>query len=246
MLTALISDIHANREALTAVLSHVRASGADRIVVLGDIVGYGADPSFCLDRVRELQANGAIVLKGNQDEAAAGADNDMSGTAQAAIEWTRGQISAEEKAWLANLPLTASEPGVLFVHANGWHPQGWGYIRTAQEAERSMRRTAQRFTFCGHTHQPSVFHMSANRPASLFVPVTGVAIPLIETRQWLAITPAVGQPRDGNRAAGYVLFDDLRREIMYQRVPYDCETASRKIHAAGLPSSLAERLLKGQ
>ena len=246
VLTALISDIHANREALAAVLSHIRSTGADRIAVLGDIVGYGADPGYCIDAVRQLEAEGAIVLKGNHDEAAAGADNDMSGTAQAAIAWTRERIGPEEKAWLAGLPLSCAEPDLLLVHANGWHPQGWGYIRTAQEAERSMRRTAQRLTFCGHTHQPSVFHMSANRPASLFVPVTGVAIPLIETRQWLAITPAVGQPRDGNRAAGYVLFDDVRREIMYQRVPYDCETASRKILAAGLPASLAERLLKGQ
>lgn len=246
MLTAVISDIHANREALTAVLSHVRASGADRIAVLGDIVGYGADPGFCIDAVRQLQAEGAIVLKGNHDEAAAGLDNDMSATAQAAIVWTRDQIGDEEKAWLSGLPLSCAEPGVLFVHANGWNPQGWGYIRTPQEAERSMRRTPERLTFCGHTHQPSVFHMSSKRPAALFVPVTGVAIPLVETRQWLAIAPAVGQPRDGNRSAGYILFDQARREITFQRVPYDCETASRKILAAGLPPSLAARLLKGQ
>lgn len=246
MLTALISDIHANREALTAVLSHIRSAGADRIAVLGDIVGYGADPRFCLDTVRELAAGGAIVLKGNHDEAASGGETGMGGVAQAAIAWTREQLNIEEKAWLAGLPLTAQEPGTLFVHANGWAPSGWGYIRTAQEAERSMRRTKERLTFCGHTHQPSVFHMSANRPAALFVPVTGVAIPLVETRQWLAVTPAVGQPRDGNRAAGYILFDETRRQITYQRVPYDCEAASRKILAAGLPPSLAERLLKGQ
>jgi diadenosine tetraphosphatase ApaH/serine/threonine PP2A family protein phosphatase len=246
VLTAVISDIHANREALTAVLSHIRASGVDRIAVLGDIVGYGADPEFCIDAVRQLEAEGAIVIQGNHDEAAAGLDNDMSATAQAAIAWTRERLGTAEKAWLAGLPLSSTQPGVLFVHANGWNPQGWGYIRTAQEAERSMRRTTERLTFCGHTHQPSVFHMSSNRPAALFVPVPGVAIPLVETRQWLSVAPAVGQPRDGNRSAGYILFDDARREINFQRVPYDCEAASRKILAAGLPPSLAERLLKGQ
>lgn len=245
MLTALISDIHANREALTATLSHVRTVGADRIVVLGDIVGYGADPLFCIDTVRALENEGAIILKGNHDEAAALGNNDMSANAQAAIEWTREQIGPEEKSWLAGLPLDRDEPGVLFVHANGWSPGGWGYVRTAAEAERSMRRTAQRITFCGHTHRPSVFQMSASRPASLFVPVTNVAIPLIETRQWLAVTPAVGQPRDGNPAAGYILFDDTRREMTYMRVPYDCERAAEKIRAAGLPVALAERLLKG-
>lgn len=246
MLTALISDIHANREALTATLAHIRASGAERLIVLGDLVGYGADPLFCLDAIRQLAADGAIVLKGNHDEAAAGANNDMSAVAQSAIEWTRGQLGPDEKAWLSNLPLSYEEPGKLFVHANAWQPAGWGYIRSPAEAERSMRRTAQRLTFCGHTHQPAVFHMSANRPAALFVPVTGVAIPLIETRQWLAVAPAVGQPRDGNRAAGYILFDEARRQITYVRVPYDCETAAQKILAAGLPPTLAERLLKGQ
>lgn len=245
MLTALISDIHANREALTATLTHLRAAGADRLVVLGDIVGYGADPLFCIDTVRQLEAEGAVVLKGNHDEAAAGADNDMSPNAQAAIQWTREQIGADEKSWLAGLELTFAEPENLFVHANGWSPAGWGYVRSAPEAERSMRRTAQRLTFCGHTHQPAVFHMSPSRPAALFVPVTGVAIPLIETRQWLAVAPAVGQPRDGNRAAGYMLFDDARRQITYVRVPYDCETAARKIRDAGLPAALGERLLKG-
>lgn len=245
MLTALISDIHANREALAAVLAQIRTAGADRIVVLGDIVGYGADPLFCIDAVRQLEADGAIVLKGNHDEAAAGGDNDMSPNAQAAIEWTRERIGPEEKSWLSRLELTFEEPGNLFVHANAWSPAGWGYVRSAPEAERSMRRTAQRLTFCGHTHRPAVFHMSANRPAALFVPVTGVAIPLIETRQWLAVAPAVGQPRDGNRAAGYVLFDEPRRQITYVRVPYDCETAARKVLDAGLPPSLAERLMKG-
>lgn len=246
MLTALISDIHANREALTATLNHVRGSGADRVIVLGDIVGYGADPLFCCDAIRALEADGALVLKGNHDEAAAGLDNDMNAVAQTAIAWTRDQLGPDDKQWLSALPLTAEEPGQLFVHANGWSPAGWGYVRAAADAERSMRRTAQRLTFCGHTHHPAVFHMSAHRPASLFVPVPGVAIPLIETRQWLAVAPAVGQPRDGNRAAGYILFDEARREITYTRVPYDCETAARKILDAGLPASLAERLLKGQ
>ena len=245
MLTALISDIHANREALTATLSHVRNAGADRIVVLGDIVGYGADPRFCIDTIRAMADDGALVLKGNHDEAAALGDNDMSANAQAAIEWTRNQLSAEDKNWLAGLPLAHDEPGLLFVHANGWSPGGWGYIRNAAEAERSMRRTAQRITFCGHTHQPAVFHMSTNRPAALFVPVTNIPIPLIETRQWLAVAPAVGQPRDGNPAAGYILFDDESRQITYVRVPYDYERAAEKICAAGLPLALAERLVKG-
>lgn len=246
MLTALLSDIHGNREALTAVLAHLRASGADRIVILGDIVGYGADPLFCCDTVRALQAEGALVIRGNHDAAAAGQETEMGGLAQTAIEWTRDKIGPDEKTWLAQLPMSCDEPGVLFVHANGWSPGGWGYIRDAADAERSMRRTTQRLTFCGHTHQPAVFHMSRARPASLFVPVTNVAIPLIETRQWLAVTGAVGQPRDGNPAAAYTLFDDTKRQMTYLRVPYDNESAARKISAAGLPPFLAERLLKGQ
>ena len=246
MLTALLSDIHGNREALTAVLAHVQAAGADRIVILGDIVGYGADPLFCCDTVRALEAEGALVIRGNHDAAAAGQETQMGGLAQTAIEWTRGKIGPDESLWLGNLPMSGEQADILFVHANGWSPGSWGYIRAAADAERSMRRTPQRLTFCGHTHQPAVFHMSRARPAALFVPVTNVAIPLIETRQWLAVTGAVGQPRDGNPAAAYTLFDDTKKQITYLRVPYDTESAARKISAAGLPPFLAERLMKGQ
>jgi diadenosine tetraphosphatase ApaH/serine/threonine PP2A family protein phosphatase len=246
VLTALISDIHANREALTATLDQIKTKGADRIIVLGDIVGYGADPQFCCDQIRELQDKGAIVLRGNHDEAAAGAPYEMSAQARMAIEWTREQIDADAKAWLAHLPLSHEEAGTLFVHANGWSPGHWAYINQAADAERSMRRTGHRLTVCGHTHQPAIFHMPAHRPAALFVPVSGIAIPLVETRQWLAIAPAIGQPRDGDPAAGYILLDEARREMTYHRVPYDCERAAQKIRDAGLPIALADRLLKGR
>jgi diadenosine tetraphosphatase ApaH/serine/threonine PP2A family protein phosphatase len=246
MRIAILSDIHANREALAACLEHARRSNPDRYVFLGDLVGYGADPGWVVDTVMSLVERGGVAVLGNHDLAVTmGPAPLMHSDAQRAIEWTRGQLSEAQLEFLASLPLTAEEEGRLYVHANAWAPQDWEYITGVFDAERSLRATSSRLTFCGHVHEPTLYHMTAIGRVFGFIPVAGIGIPLSSPRRWLAIPGSAGQPRDGNPAAGYALFDDATNVLTYFRVPYDVETAARKIHEAGLPLSLGLRLQVG-
>jgi diadenosine tetraphosphatase ApaH/serine/threonine PP2A family protein phosphatase len=246
MRLAILADIHANREALEAVLADVRRTGFDRLAFLGDIVGYGADPAACVDRVAEAVAGGALALLGNHDEALGRDDADLNADARRAIEWTRGRLDSAQAAFLAGLPLTATLDDLLLAHANGWAPRDWGYINGAVEAERSMRRTAARLTIVGHTHVPAVYHLAGDRPAAAFDPVAGVAIPFAASgRRWLAVLGAVGQPRDRNPAACWGLLETAPATLTLRRVPYDAAGAAARIRAEGLPERLAARLLTG-
>ncbi len=246
MPVAVLSDIHANREALTACLADARRRGADRFVFLGDLVGYGADPAFAVDTVMREVERGALAVKGNHDAAIGEPSEAMNPTATQAIEWTRRQLDPAQKAFLAGLPLTAVEGDVLYVHANAWTPGDWGYVRSEIEAERSLRATRAQITFCGHTHVPALYHMSPMRPPVAFLPPANKAVPLSRSRRWLAVLGAVGQPRDGNPAACYAMFNSSPPELAVIRVPYDAEAAAAKIRAAGLPESLAARLVLGR
>lgn len=246
MRTALITDIHANREALDAVLAALRREAPDRIAVLGDIVGYGPDPAHCVDTVRALQAEGAIVLKGNHDEAVSLARPDMNEMARDAIKWTKTQLDADRKAWLEGLPLTYRDGDLLFVHASASEPAHWHYVNSAEAAAASILATDARFTFCGHTHRPAHFHLSPSGQAQHFAPVTNVAIPLAASRRSVSVIGAVGQPRDGRQAACYAILDTRERTLTMKRAAYNAEETLRKIKAAGLPAWLGTRLLLGQ
>jgi diadenosine tetraphosphatase ApaH/serine/threonine PP2A family protein phosphatase len=246
MLIALLTDIHANREALDACLLHAAGAGAEGYAFLGDVVGYGADPAYAVDTVARYAASGAIVLRGNHDEAVSGQCDGFNSEARAAIDWTRSRLDRAQSEFLAALPLVHEQGERLLVHANAWSPAGWDYVLAPVEAERSMSRTSCRLTFCGHTHAPALFHMAAGTPARRFTPVAGTGIALTPGRRWLAVIGAVGQPRDGNPAACYALLQTERGTLTYVRVPYDAEAAARKILHAGLPPRLAARLVRGE
>ena len=246
MLIALFTDIHANREAFEACLAHARRHPIDRMVFLGDYVGYGADPGFSVDTVRALVEHGAIALLGNHDSAVAGIPQRMNDDAAIAIDWTRQQLSADQVSFLAGLPLTAKEDDRLFVHASAADPPRWDYVVDASSAARSLHATDAGITFCGHVHVPALFHLSATGKVAGFDPVADVAVPLTPQRRWIAVIGAVGQPRDRNPAACYALYDDSARTLTYVRVPYDVAAAQRKIRDAGLPPFLGARLAWGR
>lgn len=246
MLTAILTDLHANREALTACLASAEQHGAQRYAFLGDLVGYGADPGWVIDTVMEYVQRGAIVVRGNHDEAVVlGARKQMHLEARQAIDWTRAQLSDAQIDFLRQLPLTVEEQGVLYVHASAVNPQQWEYITGTLEAIKSMHATQCRITFCGHVHEPALYNLSATGKVMAFTPYDDFSIPLSTLRRWLAIPGAVGQPRDGNPAACYALFDDVQGALTYLRVPYDHEAASEKILAAGLPPHFGTRLERG-
>jgi diadenosine tetraphosphatase ApaH/serine/threonine PP2A family protein phosphatase len=242
MLTAIFADIHGNREAFSACLDHARAQKAGRIVLLGDYVGYGADPEWVIDRVQELVDAGAVAVKGNHDDAISSDEVSMNANATAVINWTRTRLDHAQRQFLAALPLSHASGDQLFVHANAWAPADWDYVRNEREAERSLRNTAARVTLVGHVHVAALYALGATQTAQYFQPRVGVPIPLLKSRRWLGVVGAVGQPRDGATAANYCIVDDVRNELRYERVPYDYETAARKVEAAGLPPVLARRL----
>jgi diadenosine tetraphosphatase ApaH/serine/threonine PP2A family protein phosphatase len=245
MRIAFFTDIHANREALTACLDHAGRSRIDRCVFLGDYVGYGADPAFAIETVMAHVERGATAVLGNHDAAALVPDRFMNDMAFAAMEWTRRRLDPAHMAFIKGLPLSKEEDGRLYVHASADAPGAWHYVTDRHAASQCLAATRAQRTFCGHTHVPALFHRSTTGRTASFKPHDGVAIPLTAGRRWLAVIGSVGQPRDHNPAACYAILDAARNALTYIRVPYDVETAALKIRDAGLPLGLSRRLFAG-
>ncbi len=245
MRLAILTDIHANREAFSAVLDDLAERGIDRIVLLGDLVGYGPDPEWCTDRAMTLVASGALAVKGNHDHAIGDPTESMGSTARRAIEWTRPRLSEAQKAFLAALPLTATADDLLFVHASADSPADWVYVTSDLAALGSFGATKARVIFCGHVHVPMLVSCDLRGTVRAQEIKPGLALPLIRSRRWLAVVGSVGQPRDGTPAAGYAILDTATNELTFRRTPYDSGTTVAKLRAAGLPEPLATRLMTG-
>lgn len=245
MLTALLSDIHGNLEALQACLDHARGRGARRFVFLGDLVGYGADARGVVEVVAQYAAEGAVVLKGNHDEAVEGAGGYFNDASRAAIEWARETLGEEQRRFLATLPLVVREGEVCYVHASAAAPERWDYIDSPSSARRCADAAQVAYTFCGHVHDQVLYFEGAHGRMKEFRPVAGTPIPVQRHRRWVIIVGSAGQPRDRNPAAAYSLFDLARRQVTFCRVAYDAGAAADKIRKAGLPGSLAARVELG-
>lgn len=245
MLLGIISDVHANALALEACLAACTQLGVQRLIFLGDIIGYGADPEAVTQRVADLVGQGALCLMGNHDAAATGARTSMNDAAAAAIEWTKPRLSEASRRFLGQLPMTAVFDDLLFVHAEASAPASWIYVTDAAAAMRSIMAVPQRVTFCGHVHRPQLYGLTATAKVVAHTPVTDAPVPLSPQRQWLAVAGAAGQPRDGNPAAAFLTYDTASRTLTFRRAAYDYEAASERVRAAGLPERLATRLLSG-
>jgi diadenosine tetraphosphatase ApaH/serine/threonine PP2A family protein phosphatase len=246
VLIAIFADIHANRQAFSACLDQARDRGAQRFVLLGDYVGYGADPEWAVETVMDLVDGGAAAVLGNHDNAVNNPREQMNAEAQMVIEWTRGELGAPQRQFLAGLPLKLNDGDRLYVHSEASAPKSWIYVTGTAEAARSIGATSAHVTFCGHIHQPALYSMSSTAKMTAFTPATGVAIPLLPGRHWLAVLGSVGQPRDGNPAAAYAILDTDKGELTYCRAPYDVDAAAAQIRKMGLPNWLADRLFVGK
>lgn len=236
MRLAVLSDIHANLEALEAVRRAGQDRGVERWVCLGDIVGYGADPRACLEQVQEWIALGVM---GNHDQAVAGLGDlgYFNAWARRAVEWTATQLEPAQHQYLAGLPLKMAEGDTLYTHA---HPAGgWGYVLSAREALAALSTTAAQLCFIGHTHQPLVCAAGAGLLA------TEKPLALKAGERYLVNAGSVGQPRDGNWRACFLVWDQERDTLEFVRSDYDLQKAQAKILAAGLPPFLAQRLAQG-
>jgi diadenosine tetraphosphatase ApaH/serine/threonine PP2A family protein phosphatase len=245
MLIALFADIHANRQAFSACLDDARRRGARQFVLLGDIVGYGADPEWCVETAINLVGEGAYAVRGNHDQAVSTPSETMNVAAAVAMEWTRGELGREARDFLARLPFTANDDDRLYVHAEASDPPAWTYVDSTADAARSMQAVRAQASFCGHIHRPAVYSLSATAKMTAFTPVTDVPIPLMPGRRWLIVAGAVGQPRDGNPAASWLMLDTDERRVVFCRTPYDVEAAATAIRARALPAWLADRLFRG-
>ena len=253
MKLALLSDIHANLQAFDACLADARARGATQFALLGDLVGYGADPDAVMQRVMALTDAGAWVLKGNHDELACHPPDAATSTAlgEMTAAWTHEHLSAEQRDFLQALPLLHQDGSMLLVHASVDSPQRWHYVKDERAAAESLAAAGQmddgvRHVFGGHVHRQTLYYQGRGRGLMEFVPTPGAAIPVPAHRRWLATIGSVGQPRDGRVEAMYAMFDRDLERLTFVRVPYDHHGAAAAIRAAGLPEFFAERLSRGQ
>ena len=240
---AVFSDIHANLEALQAVLADMDAQGITRRVCLGDIVGYAANPRQCLQLVRSL---GCKIVKGNHDAAAAGDDalDDMRDVAQSGIEFARRKLSPEQRAYLAALPLTIADGNCEFVHASRSEPAAWNYITTEREALDHFAAQTRPLAFCGHTHVPMALHLGNTGNLRAWGGRGRLELP--GGGKTLINVGSVGQPRDLIPSACYVICDPDAGWVEFRRIDYDIKKAKRKIYRAKLPRFIGQRLSIGR
>ena len=250
MRLALLSDIHANLQALEACLAHAREQGAEQHAFLGDLVGYGADPGPVVERVMQLAGEGALVLKGNHDEMAAHPPEGNSTLGESTAWWTHQHLEPGQRDFLDQLPMTVQDERLLLVHATADDPALWRYVYDAQMAGLSLEAAGRlegvRYVFGGHVHRQSLYFRGADDKLIPFVPTPGVAVPMSPRRHWLATIGSVGQPRDGSPRAMYAMFDTEQTQLTFHRVAYDHHTAAEAIRDAGLPEFFADRLELGR
>lgn len=237
---AVIGDIHGNLEALQAVLEDIEEQGADEVLCVGDVVGYGADPEACLELITERCS---VLVSGNHDYAAAGQSSleYFNPYARRALEWTAEQLSPQAQERLAHLPLTAQMNGFGLVHSSFFVPERFDYIFAPSQARVCFLKQTAPLAFFGHTHLPVAFFDSDPVSYSL-----GPEVTVDPQTKTLINVGSVGQPRDEDARACYAVYDGDTRVVTLRRVKYNIEQAAGKISRAGLPEILAERLFLGR
>ena len=237
---AIFGDIHANLEAFEIVLADARVQRCTAYICLGDVVGYNANPRECLELVQSLKCP---VVKGNHDDYAS-SDSSLESfnpLAEAAIQWTRDQLNPSEKSWLGTLPLISEIHGFMIVHATLEDPGGWSYVLNQLDAAASFSKQTTELCFFGHTHAPKAYIKDSSVVGLPFEQLV-----LQPGKKYFVNVGSVGQPRDGDWRAAYVVFDEERRTIRLRRLTYDLPKTQEKILSSGLPPRLADRLAFGK
>jgi predicted phosphodiesterase len=240
-----VSDLHSNDAALRAVLSRVRRKKFDQIVCLGDFVGYGAQPNQVLDAMRTLRGR-KLYIRGNHDRVASGLDEGFgfNAAAREAAVWTREHLSRPNRRFLENLTVgPCVQDEVAFCHGSP-HDED-EYVFTEHHAARILSLFESRIILFGHTHLPVIFWLDESRDVGGTLVRGEATFHLDPSRRYLINPGSVGQPRDRNTDASFVIFDSGRNTVQFFRVPYDYGKTQESILKAGLPRSLADRLAVG-
>lgn len=238
---AVISDVHANLEALRAVITNIKGRGLKRVLFLGDAVGYGPNPNECTELIEETSE---VLLAGNHDWAVLGRTDIeyFNEYARAAILWTETVLSEENRKTLSQLSITKSlsEDSLFLVHSTPKRPEEWHYLLTSWDAEVNFHYFKERICFLGHSHLPFIIEKLPS--GEMIVHKEKAEIKKQESR-YIISAGSVGQPRDHNPKACYAIIDDVHVELI--RVEYDIEETQEKMMRAGLPEPLIERLERG-
>ncbi len=237
---AVFSDVHGNREAFEAVLAFCRREAVTRYCFAGDIVGYGADPGYCIGVLRDLAAS---CVAGNHDAAALDRVEAayFNPAARQAIDWTAAQLSGDDRRFLEGWPLVREEAFTL-VHGSPARPQEFDYILSPYQAMKAFSAFSGRLCFVGHSHRPGILVEETD-----ILRFDGAAsLELDPERRYIVNVGSVGQPRDADPRACVCLYDEGNRTVALHRVAYDVARAAGKIRRAGLPAVLAERLFEGR
>ena len=240
-LFAVLGDIHANLDALNVVLDDCRSQGVTDFLCTGDVVGYNACPHECMDIIRAI---GCPVVVGNHDFYVSSRQNldDFNPAAAAVVQWTRKQLSVDEIYWLRNLPFTHTQMGVTLVHSTMDDPENFGYVFDNLQAEANFLNQKTPVCFHGHTNGTKIYEKSMN--GVFRIDAQDFKLPI--GRKYFINVGSVGQPRDGDPRATYVIYDPKERTVRFRRLEYDVEAAQERIRLAGLPERLAARLAVGQ
>lgn len=243
MRIAILGDVHGNLEALSAVVDAARNEGVDEWVQVGDLVGYGPEPSECIDVVRDL---GCVVCMGNHDAAVLGMLDTayFNSYARAAIEWTRLRMRARDLDYLRSLQLVVQKKEYTVVHGTLHMPDLFGYVVSQVEAHDSLRLQSTFLCFVGHSHVPAIYLQRSDREID-WVNQSEVELSVANCQKVLVNVGSVGQPRDEDPRAAYAICDTVAKTVAIRRVKYDIPSVQRKIRAAGLPEMLAHRLSLG-
>jgi diadenosine tetraphosphatase ApaH/serine/threonine PP2A family protein phosphatase len=238
---AVVSDIHSNLHALEAVLADIRAEAPDEIVCLGDVVGYGPHPNECVDAIRE---HAALSLCGNHDLAVLGAIDiaEFSGDAGIAARWTRSVLREPQAGWLSGLEPTSERDGAQLFHGSPRDPV-WDYVLSADTARTSILATTAPLVLVGHSHVALALAWDGEEIAGGLA-AAGTEIELGD-RRWLLNPGSVGQPRDGDPHAAWLLIDETAGRASFRRVAYPIEQTQVAMRTRGLPETLAARLAHG-
>jgi predicted phosphodiesterase len=242
----ILSDIHANREALSAVLARVRRKRWDKVVFLGDLVGYGAQPNQAVEMVRALKP--LVAIRGNHDKVCSGIeDGEMfNRVALQAAQWTRSRLTRANLRWLYALPEGPVIVDGAFAIAHGTPIDEDAYIFGEIEALNVFRQTTFPLCFFGHSHFPVVFGLSPDAIHTVITTIPTFRFRLEPDMRYLVNPGSIGQPRDGSPLASFAIYDSEKRTVTISRVAYAVERSQRTILEAGLPRPLADRLALGR
>ena len=242
-----LTDIHANLEALDTCLADARSRRYDRTLVLGDLVGYGADPNAVVERIRSLRPT--AIVRGNHDKVACGLEQaeGFNAVAKSAAKWTLDVLLPEYRRWLAALPAGPIEIDDVVEICHGSPFDEDAYIFDELDAVRALKTSTRPLCLFGHTHYPVTFELSAETFDSVGPATASAAeLPLRDGSKYLVNPGSVGQPRDGDPRAAYAIVDTERRCVELLRLTYPVEEAQSKVIRAGLPEVLAQRLAVGR